>query len=200
MGLKDKKLLFVASFEDASILRKFTILFLLASIVPMALLYYIYVQNNQHGNVGIASPNFTMAMILMVLGVLVGYLSMHSLLKKIVNISMGNSKALENLLSPETIKELNQGENEIVILSRSFSAVTKQLEENVRSLQLAQKTLHAVMSKVGQGISNMENIDTFLSLIVETMTNALKGSAGTLMLLNDKKTELIINTVYGAKC
>ena len=56
--------------------------------------------------------------------------------------------------------------------------------------KLAQKTLHAVMSKVGQGISNMENIDTFLALIVETMTNALNGTVGTLMLLNDKKTEL----------
>src|SRR5208283_2228882 len=128
----------------------------------------------------------------------VGYLSMRALLQKIINISKENSTALGNLLSPETLEELNQGENEIVILSRSFSAVTKQLEENVRSLQLAQKTLHAVMSKVGQGISNMENIDTFLALIVETMTNALNGTVGTLMLLNDKKTELIIHTVYGA--
>ena len=29
------------------------------------------------------------------------------------------------------------------------------------------------------------------------MTNALNGKVGTLMLLNDKKTELSINTVYG---
>jgi len=198
MGSKDKKLLFVASFEDASILRKFTILFLLASIIPMALLYYIYAQNNQHGQIGITSINFTIAMILMILGVLVGYMSMRSLLKTVINISKENSKALGNLLSPATLKELNQGENEIVILSRSFSAVTKQLEENVRSLELAQKTLHAVMSKVGQGISNMENIDSFLELILETMTNALNGRVSTLLLLNDKKTELLINTVYGA--
>ena len=54
------------------------------------------------------------------------------------------------------------------------------------------------MSKVGHGISNMENIDTFLELILETLTNALNGKVGTLLLLNDKKTELIINTVYGA--
>ena len=139
MHLKDKKLLFVASFEDASILRKFTILFLLASIIPMVLLYYIYVQNKQHGSIGIAAPNFTMAMILMVLGVLVGYLSMRALLQKIINISKENSAALGNLLSPETLEELNQGENEIVILSRSFSAVTKQLEENVRSLAAGPK-------------------------------------------------------------
>ncbi len=119
------------------------------------------------------------------------------MLVKVIDISKQNSKALENLLSPETIKELNQGENEIVVLSRSFSAVTQRLEENVRSLEMAKKTLHTVMSKVGHGISNMENIDTFLELILETLTNALNGKVGTLMLLNDKKTELIINTVYG---
>ena len=137
-------------------------------------------------------------MILMVLGVFIGFITIRSLLVKVIDISKQNSKALENLLSPETVKELNQGENEIVVLSRSFSAVTQRLEENVRSLELAKKTLHAVMSKVGHGISNMENIDTFLELILETLTNALNGKVGTLLLLNDKKTELIVNTVYGA--
>ena len=47
---RNKKILFLASFEDASILRKFTILFLITSIVPMALLYYFYVQTTQHGS------------------------------------------------------------------------------------------------------------------------------------------------------
>jgi len=195
---KDKKVLFLASFEDASILRKFTILFLITSIVPMALLYYFYVQTTRHGQLGISTSNYTDLMILMVLGVFIGFITIRSLLVKIIDISKQNSKALENLLSPETIKELNQGENEIVVLSRSFSAVTQQLEANVRSLELAKKTLHAVMSKVGHGISNMQNIDTFLNLILETFTNALNGKVATLLLLNDKKTELIITTVYGA--
>ena len=194
----NKKILFLASFEDASILRKFTILFLITSIVPMTLLYYLYFQSTQHGNIDISTKNYTNAMILMVLGVFIGFITIRSLLVKVIDISKQNSKALENLLSPATIKELNQGENEIVVLSRSFSAVTQRLEENVRSLELAKKTLHDVMSKVGHGISNMENIDTFLALILETLTNALKGKVGTLLLLNDKKTELIIHTVYGA--
>jgi HD-GYP domain-containing protein (c-di-GMP phosphodiesterase class II) len=136
-------------------------------------------------------------MVLMVLGVFIGFITIRSLLVKIIDISKQNSKALENLLSPEVIKELSQGENEIAILSRSFSAVTERLEENVRSLELAKKTLHAVMSKVGHGISNMENINTFLDLILETLTNALNGKAGTLLLLNDKKTELIVTNVHG---
>jgi HD-GYP domain-containing protein (c-di-GMP phosphodiesterase class II) len=194
----DKKLIFLASFEDASILRKFTILFLITSIIPMVLLYYFYVETTQHGRIHITTLNFTYTMILMVLGVFIGFITIRALLVKVIDISKQNSKALENLLSPDTIKELNQGENEIVVLSRSFSAVTQRLEENVRSLELAKKTLHDVMSKVGHGISNMENIDTFLALILETLTNALGGKVGTLLLLNDKKTELIIHTVYGA--
>jgi len=166
MKKDNKKVLFLASFEDASILRKFTILFLITSIVPMVLLYFFYFQTIQHAHIGISQNNYTSIMLLMVLGVFIGFITIRSLLVKIIDISKQNSKALENLLSPETIKELNQGENEITVLSRSFSAVTQRLEENVRSLELAKKTLHSVMSKVGQGISNMENIDTFLELIL----------------------------------
>ncbi len=198
MKKSDKKTLFLSSFEDASILRKFTILFLITSIIPMTLLYYFYVETTKHGHIGIPAINFTYAIILMVLGIFIGFITIRSLLIKVIDISKQNSKALKNLLSPETIKELNQGENEIVVLSRSFSAVTQRLEENSRSLELAKKTLHSVMSKVGHGISNMENIDTFLELILETLTNALTAKVGTLLLLNDKKTELIIHTVYGA--
>jgi HD-GYP domain-containing protein (c-di-GMP phosphodiesterase class II) len=198
MQKADKKLIFLASFEDASILRKFTILFLITSIIPMALLYYFYLETTRHGHIHISTLNFTYTMVLMVLGVFIGFITIRSLLVKVIDISKQNSKSLENLLSPETIKELNQGENEIVVLSRSFSAVTQRLEENVRSLEMAKKTLHDVMTKVGHGISNMENIDTFLALILETLTNALNGKVSTLLLLNDKKTELIIHTVYGA--
>ena len=120
------------------------------------------------------------------------------MLVKVIDISKQNSKALENFLTPQIVEELNQEENELVILSRSFSAMTQRLEENVRSLDLAKKTLHSVMSKVGHGIANMENIDTFLELILETLTTSLNGKVGTLLLLNDKKTELIVNNVYGA--
>ncbi len=141
--------------------------------------------------------NFSIVIVLMAVGVFVGFISMRSLLLKIIAISKENRKAFENFLSPETLQEINQEQNELVVLSRCFSAVTKQMEENIRSLQMAQKTLQSVMAKVGQGISNMENIDTFLQLIVETMTNALNGRVGTFMILNDKKTELMIKNVSG---
>lgn len=194
---KEKKLIIISSFEDASILRKFTILFLLASIVPMALLYYVFEQFRTTGHIDISSAGFTAAMIFTVLGVLIGYASIRAMLVKIIEISKENRKTIQKFLSTETIEEIDKEENEIFVLSRSFSTITKQLEENIQSLQLAKKNLISVMTKVGEGISHMENIDTFLQLIVETMTNALNGQVGTLMVIHDTKTELMIKTVYG---
>lgn len=196
-NVKEKKLIIISSFENASILRKFAILFILSSIVPMMLLYYIYNQYKTTGRVDISTAGFTVAMVLMVAGILLGYSSIRSLLVKVIEISKDNRKSIENFLSKETIQEIDKEENEISVLSRSFSAITDQLEENVRSLQLAKKTLISVMTRVGEGISNMENIDTFLQLIVETMTNALNGQVGALMVMEDHKTELIIRTLYG---
>lgn len=195
---KGKKKVFLASFEDASILRKFTILFLITSIVPMVLLYFFYLQTTKNGHISISILNFTYAMVLMVLGVFIGFITIRALLIKVIDISKQNTKTLENFLNPEAMNEVRQEENEIVVLSRSFSAVTQRLEENVRSLENAKRTLNTVMYKVAHGISNMENIDTFLELILETLINALHGNVGTLLLLNDKKNELIVYSVYGA--
>jgi len=135
MDPKDKKVLIIASFEDVSILRKFAILFIVASIIPMVLLCYVYFKNMHIGIV---------AMILMVIGVLVGYFSIRSLLAKTISITKENRKAMEPFLATEILKELDQGENELVILSRTFSAATKQLEENIYELKKKNEELKAL--------------------------------------------------------
>jgi len=135
MRPKDKKVFIIASFEEVSILRKFAILFLIASILPMVLLYYVYVKKTQLGII---------VMVLMVLGVLAGYFSIRSLLIKTINIAKENRKAIEPFLAPETLKELDQEENELVVLSRTFSSVTKQLENNVYELKKKNEELKAL--------------------------------------------------------
>jgi len=126
MTLKEKKLFIVASFGDISLLGKFGILFLFSSIIPMVLLLFIYFKNTGIG---------VLAMLLVVLGVSVGYFSIRSLLVTTINIAKENRKAIEPFLNPETIQELNEGKNELVVLSRTFSAITKQLEESNSELK-----------------------------------------------------------------
>ena len=185
------------SIQDTSIVRKFTILFLLMSVIPTVVLYYFYMQIKEYGQLQLTTNEFNVTLIFIVLGVIVGYASMREVLKQLVQVTEANRRALESILSPEKIRQLSQEQNEIAVLAQSFSAITERLEENVRSLELARKTLHAIMAKIGQGISNMQNIDTFLGLILETVTDGLGGKVGALLVLEEDKKTLTTRCVYG---
>ena len=186
------------SIQDTSIVRKFTILFLLMSVIPTVVLYYFYVQIKEYGQLQLTTNEFNVTLIFIVLGVIVGYASMREVLKQLVQVTEANRRALESILSPEKIRKLSQEQNEIAVLAQSFSAIMERLEDNVHSLELARETLHTVMAKIGQGISNMQNIDTFLGLILETVTDGLGGKVGALFVLEEDKKTLTTRCVYGS--
>jgi signal transduction histidine kinase len=170
MKLKDKDLFFVASLEEVSVLRKFAILFLISSIIPMVLLYYIYFEKTKIG---------ILAMILMVLGVLIGYFSIRSLLAKAISIAQENRKAIEPFLSPETVKELHQGHNELDILSRTFSAVTKQLEANINELTMINEELKALDQLKDDFVNNVSHEFRLpLTIIQESIRQISEGMFG----------------------
>lgn len=186
------------SIEHTSILKKFIILFFVMSIIPTGVLCYFYLQMSEKGILEITVVDFNQTLIFVVLGVFVGFLAMRSVLKQLVDLTNANKKALEHVISPEKIRKLSYEKNEIAVLAQSFAVITEELEENVKNLELAKKTLHSIMDKVGQGISNMENIDTFLELILETVTEAMTGKVGVLLLRDKNQNDLWVKTVYGA--
>ncbi|OGX28004.1 MAG: hypothetical protein A2787_03510 [Omnitrophica WOR_2 bacterium RIFCSPHIGHO2_01_FULL_48_9] len=185
------------SIEDASILRKFTVLFLLMSIIPIGVLFYFYLELKDSGSIKITEANFSTTLFLIVLGVAVGYWAMRSVLKSLIDITRSNRDALTAILGPEKIQELSEEKNEINVLARSFSEVTSRLEENIKSLEMAKKTLHSVLTRVGQGISSMHDIGSFLDLIVETVVDAFSARVGFLMLVDGTRNNLYLNAVYG---
>ncbi len=189
----------LTSFENVSILRKFTMYYVLMSILPVGVLYFFFVQVRDTGQINVNDAQFTMIMFCVIAGVLMGYIAMRYVLKGLIDVTKANKKTLQLMLGPEKIKELMGADNdEIAVLARTFSEITSRLEENVRNLETTKKTLHAVLSKVGQGMSSMQNIDTFLDLIIETVTEALAGKTGVLMLLDADKKYLIVKSVHGA--
>jgi len=167
---KDKELFFVASLEEVSVLRKFAILFLISSIIPMVLLYYVYFKNMK---IGIA------AMILMAIGVLFGYFSIRSLLAKAIKIAKENRKAIEPFLSPETVRELNQGKNELLVLSHTFSAVIKQLETNINELKIKNEELKMLDQLKDDFVNNVSHEFRLpLTIIQESIRQASEGMFG----------------------
>lgn len=188
----------LTSFENASILRKFTILYFLMSIIPVTVLYYLYMQVRDFGGLRINEETFFMTLCWVVLGVAVGYFAMRSLIRGIIDITSSNQNSLRDIIGPQRLKDITSGSsNEIAILAKSFNEITSRLEENVRNLELAKKTLHSVLSKVGEGIASMDNIDSFLNLILETVTEALQCKVGILLLFNERGDELKIQAVHG---
>lgn len=187
------------SIEHTSILRKFTILFLLMSVIPLIVLYYFYVELRDLGGITLSPDELNLTLTFIVLGIIIGYASIRRILTNLVRISEVNRKALAGLLRPDQIPALSQEHDEIAVLSQSFEALTECLEENIKSLELARKNLHAIMSKIGQGISDIQNIDTFLNLILESLTDGLFGKAGVLMVLDKDKTQFSLKAVCGAE-
>lgn len=187
----------IASIENASILRKFTILFLLMSVIPVVLLIYLYNQVKAYGHIGLTIDSLGVTLIFVVLGSLVGYFAMRAVVLKVINLSKANTRALATVSDSKKIDELSHEDNEVAVLARTFSEITKRLEDNVKNLELAKKTLHFVLAKVGEGISSMQNIDTFLELILETVTTALNGKVSVILLVDEEKELAWIKTVYG---
>jgi len=197
----------ILSIENASILRKFTILFLVVSLIPMIVLYYFYLQVRDNGNIEITAENFNITLTIIVIGIIIGYFSLRSIIVSIIKLTQANRKVLEGILSPDKIRELGREKNEIAVLAQSFAAINDRLEENVKNLEQAKKTLYAVMIKIGEGVSNMQNIDTFLELILETVTDALSSKIGILLFTQNNNgknnngnshPKFFIKTVYGS--
>jgi len=196
-GSTDEKKRYISSIEDGSIIHKFDAIFFVASILPLITLFYFYAQFVLTGNIQITELRFKLTLMFVALGMLLGYATIRTMLKQIISLSKANRHVLENLLDSKKILELGSEKNEIAILAKSFDAITERLEENVKSLELAKKTLHTVMTKVGQGIASMDNIDTLLELILETVTDALEAKTGVLLLIDDGKSTLRIKMIYG---
>ncbi|MEW5894957.1 MAG: HD-GYP domain-containing protein [Candidatus Omnitrophota bacterium] len=188
----------LSSFENASIIRKMTILYFLMSIIPVGVLYYLYLMIKTHGEITLDEPQFALVLAFVVLGVGVGYVALRAMLFSVVEVTIKSAKTLKDILGPVKTGPLAYTDtNEIKVLARSFNEVTTQLEENIRNLELAKKTLSTVLSRIGEGISSMENIDGFLDLIIETMTEALSGRAGFLFLTEETTGDFILKSFFG---
>ncbi len=188
----------LTSFENTSILRKFTILYFVMSILPVGVLYYFYIQLRSQGAITISEDQFFWLMIFIVFGITVGFFSVRALLKGLVDVASQNTDALIEILGPRKAEEIRDTDvNEVSLLAKSFNEITLHLEENVRNLELAKKTLQSVLSRIGEGISSMDNIDSFLELILETVVEAIDSNSGFLFLQNDNKETFFLKTFFG---
>lgn len=185
---------FISSLEQLSLTRKFSVLFMLMSVLPfapIAYLLYHYLYDLE------INENFLFILCCAAgLGIVAGFIGMRKSIVKIQKITAQAAQALS-----KNIPGLGEkaSESEVAQLSRTFSELTQSLESTIKRLQASKQTMQYVLSKLAIGISALHTIDTFLELIIEITANALDAKEGVLLLLDEEKQELYVKCASSPK-
>jgi diguanylate cyclase (GGDEF)-like protein len=124
----------IKSTEDASILRKFAILFLLASVFPLVFLTYVYYVLFSNGQIDVNSIPFLSSLILATIFSLTSFIYIRQSLSYINRISTKLKSALSESL-PKVIDIEIKGNNEVASIAESFNKLVSKLENNITDLE-----------------------------------------------------------------
>jgi HD-GYP domain-containing protein (c-di-GMP phosphodiesterase class II) len=187
----------LTSIENASLIRKFTVLFIVMSLLPFLVIAYLFTQYTSSSTITMDQNTLMRLLFLTGFGALAGFWGIRKSIIKIQEVTRQTKEALSKNM-PDLAK-IEVEENEVTQLARTFNEVTKNLEDNIKRLEASKQTIQYVLSKIASGVSSSHTIDTFLELIVEITVKALEGKTGVLMLLDEKNEELYVKAASGFK-
>lgn len=183
------------SIEEAPLIRKFTVLFIVMSLLPFLVIAYLFAQYYLWGSTGISEKTLLILLFLVGGGTLAGFYGMRKSIMKIQDLTTSTTEALaKNIPALNSVKS---EESEVTQLARTFHEVNRNLENNIKRLEASKRTMQKVLSKLAVGISTIQTVDTFLELIIDITADALGAKLGVLMLLDEEKQELYVKTFSG---
>jgi len=184
------------SIENASVIRKFSVLFSLMTLFPFAIMAGAFLFFVWKGEISLDLDMFFWAVFIIGLFAFIGFFSMRRTFVNLISLS----KNAKDILAGDLTKRINikAGEsNEVTELAKTFNGVVQQLESNIKQLEKSRNMLQGVLLRVASGVSSTDNIDVFLDLILETTVNALNGKIGLLLLIDEGAKELIVKSSFG---
>lgn len=194
-NMQTKKLKLV-SIEEAPLIRKFTVLYIVMSLLPFLIIAYLFAQFYIWKSQDINEKSLFTLLLLSGAGILAGFWGMRHSIMQFQKIIRNTTKDLAKNIP--SLNNINLEESEVTQLARTFNEVTQNLENNIKHLEASKRTMQYVLSKLTL-ISSLQAIDTFLELIVEITANALNAKTGVLMLLDEEKQELYVKSASGVE-
>jgi len=185
----------LSSIENAPLIHKFTVLFVVMSLLPFVVIAYFFWLWRNYGNIEISEGNFAMVLFFVGAGALAGFYGMRRSILKISALVRQGSQILnkDNPAAPPQ----KANESEIAQLSRTFQDITKSMEDNIKQLEESKRAMQYVLSRLATGLASPRSIDALMDLIVEITANALGAKIGILLVLDEKKQELYIKSAFG---
>lgn len=128
------------SVEDASVIRKFSVVFSFVSLLPFAILTFIFYIFASQGELRIDDSLFFWTVFITGIFSIIGFIMMRNTFVYLMKVARDAQAILKGSLS-RRIDIAIDGDNEITQVANAFNEILQQLEININELENLKKTL-----------------------------------------------------------
>ncbi len=177
------------SLTKQGVLQKLIVAVMLMVIIPLLLvIYLLYTEAFPL----LQKASVQLIIFLMVCAASCGYILSRRIIISIIKVT----KEAQSISQGNRKRRIETSEkNEISELAQYFNQITNELEKNIEDLKESKKVLQNVLLRIGSAMASAQKIESILELTIETLTNALNASSGTIMLLEKDKLHIMVS--YG---
>ncbi len=174
------------SIKPKSIFRKFSIIFVGVSLIPLIVLYYLYsLYDESHRFIQIWDAHFSLIIVIIGVISILGFFGMRKTIKKIAILTETVNKQAILKSDQKVILELADEEGELGELARSFIRNLKRVEKREQKPEETKQIISDVLKKVSEVLAVVNNYDNLIHLVLETTADALGAKQGALFSADD---------------
>lgn len=186
-----------STLRSSYLLRRFSIFYLVFALLPLAILFYLYLQWDSETSSLIVSRRHLGLLIALAAGAsLLSFFAMRQILAKLSLFTEAIRRVVFENIDPQTVIDLAQEEGEVAELAQSFQEVIARLEKNIMELKSTRNALNRTLSKIGHAVSSIEDMDRLVKLVLETSAEATGAKRAAVFSLNDGSFEAVSSTGF----
>ncbi len=164
--------------KSKSLIRKFSIVFVFVALVPLIILYYVYVYLDQtQKSINIFNISFSIILVIVGIIILCGFLITHITLKKASLLTKTVSKSVLHSINEADEKvmlELAKGDSEIADLAKSFLTIIKRTNANKGDHhKQAIEIINDSAVKISNILSAQNRFAKLMQVVLENLREAL---------------------------
>jgi len=182
----------MSAVKSKSLIRTFSIIFVLVALVPFIVLYYLYVYlDESKKSVSIFNINLTIILIIIGIIILGGFLVVRMTLKKasLLTKTVGKSALRSiNEADEKVMLELAKGDDEIADLAKSFLSIMKRSAmKKDHSDKPATEIMNAGASKISAILSSPNSFGNLMQEVLENLRDAVGARHAALFSADDNR-------------
>jgi HAMP domain-containing protein len=182
----------VDSLSGTSLYRKFSISFVLMSLVPIILILFIIHYFKIMPLLEQKIPLFNITILLVVL---LSLASFDLIRRSMVSLARFSQNATDIAAGDYGKRVEEANEEEIGRLARSFNKITGELQNKINQLEASKILLQNILNKIGSAVNSTKGMENLLELILQTLVGGTDASAGAIFLIDKKDISMKVS--YG---